>query len=58
MFKKNKTKTSSKWHHGLVVVTTAQLYSAKPEFRLCTGSNPSCGMSEVCDGQDLGRSWL
>ena len=41
------------WHHGVVVITTAQLHSTKPELRLCTGSNPACGMSEICDGEDL-----
>ena len=29
------------WHHGVVVITNAQLHSAKPELRFCTGSNPA-----------------
>lgn len=28
-------------------VATAQLHSTKSELRLCTGSNPTCGMSEI-----------
>ena len=40
-------------HCGVVVINTAQLHSAKPELRLCTGSNPACGMLEIRDGEDL-----
>ena len=35
------------------VVTTAQLYSAKPEPRFCAGSNPARGVSEIPNGEDL-----
>ena len=35
---------------GVVVITTAQLHSAKPELRFCAGSN---GVSEIRDGEDL-----
>ena len=37
-------------HDGyrIVIITTSQ-----PELRLCTGSNPACGTSEICDGEDL-----
>ena len=38
---------------GVVVITTAQLCSTKPELRFCAGSNPACGVSEICDGEDL-----
>ena len=41
------------WRHGVVVITTAQLHSAKPELRFCTGSNSARGVSEICDGEDL-----
>ena len=42
------------WRHGVVVITTAQLPSTKPEFRFCTASNPNtCGESEICDGENL-----
>ena len=34
-------------------ITTAQLHSTKPELRFCVGSNPACGVSEICDGEDL-----
>ena len=34
-------------------ITTAQLHSIKPEIRFCTDSNPACGASEICDGEDL-----
>ena len=38
---------------GVVVITTAQLHSTKPELRFCAGSNPACGVSEIRDGEDL-----
>ena len=41
------------WHRGVVVMTTAQLHSTKPELRFCAGSNPARGMSEIRDGEDL-----
>ena len=36
----------------MVVTTTAQLYSTKPELRLHAGSTPARGMSEVRDGEE------
>ena len=42
-----------KWCRGVVVITTAQLHSTKPELRLCAGSNPAHGVSEIRDGEDL-----
>ena len=45
------------WRHGVVVITTAQLHSSKPEFRFsCTGSNPVRGVLEIHDGEDL-QQW-
>ena len=41
------------WRRGVVVITTAQLHSTKPELRFCAGSTPSRGVSEICDGEDL-----
>ena len=41
------------WRRGVVVITTTQLHSTKPELRLCAGSNPACGVSEIRDGEDL-----
>ena len=41
------------WWHGVVVITTAQLHSTKPELRFCAGSNPARGVSEICNGEDL-----
>ena len=38
---------------ALVVITTAQLYSTKPELRLWGGSNPGHGVSEIQDGENL-----
>ena len=43
----------SLWRRGVVVITTAQLHSSKPEHRFCTGSNPARGVSEIRDGEDL-----
>ena len=41
------------WRRGVVVITTAQLQSTKPELRFCAGSNPAPGVSEIRDGEDL-----
>ena len=38
---------------GVVVITTAQLHSTKPELRFCAVSNPARGVSEIRDGEDL-----
>ena len=34
-----------KWRRGLVVTTTVQLHSIKPELRY--RADPACGMSEI-----------
>ena len=39
-------------YRGVVVITTAQLHSSKPELRFCT-SNPAPGVSEIRDDEDL-----
>ena len=41
------------WRCGVVVITTAQLHSTKPELRFCAGSNPARGVSKIRDGEDL-----
>ena len=41
------------YRRGVVVITTAQLYSTKPELRFCAGSSPARGMSEIRNGEDL-----
>ena len=41
------------WCHGVVVISTAQLHSTKPEVKFCAGSNPACGVSEIRHGEDL-----
>ena len=38
---------------GVVVITAAQLHSAKPELRFCIGSNLARGASEIRNGEDL-----
>ena len=38
-------------HRGVVVITTAQLHSTKPEIRFCAASNPAGGVSKICDGE-------
>ena len=38
------------WHRGVVVITTAQLHSAKSELRFCASSNATRGVWEICDG--------
>ena len=45
--------------YGVVVITTAQLDSTRPELRLCAGSNPARDLAEIRDGEDLWQwSWL
>ena len=39
--------------YGVVVITTTQLHSTKPELRFCAGSNPARGVSEIRDGENL-----
>ena len=41
------------WRRGVVVIASAQLNSTKPELRICAGSNPAHGVSEIRDGEDL-----
>ena len=41
------------WLCGVVVITTAQLHSTKPELRFYAGLNPACGMPEIRDDEDL-----
>ena len=50
---KRQTSRQIEKRHGVVVITTAQLHSRKPELRFCAGSNPARGMSEICDDEDL-----
>ena len=38
---------------GVTVITTAQLYSTKPELRSCKGSNPAEDVSEIVDVKNL-----
>ena len=38
---------------GVVIITTTQLHSTKPELRCCAGSNPARGVSEIRDVEDL-----
>ena len=42
-----------KWCHGIVVITTAQPYSTKPELRFCAGSKPDPAVLEIPNGEDL-----
>ena len=44
---------ASAWRRGVVVITTAQLHSTKPERRFCASSNPARGVSDIRDGEDL-----
>ena len=38
---------------GVVVITTAQLHSTKPELRFCASSSSANGVSEIHNGEDL-----
>ena len=44
------------WHPGVVIITTTQLHSTKPELWFCAGSKPARSVSEIRDGEDL-RQW-
>ena len=50
---KNNPQVKIKHRRGVVVITTTQLHSTKPELRFCAGSNPAHGVSEIRDGEDL-----
>ena len=41
------------WRRGVVVITAAQLYSAKSELKFYTCSDPARGVLEISDGVDL-----
>ena len=47
------------WHRGVVVMTTAQLHSTKPELRFCAGSNllAACRRFEMVRISDNGPGW-
>ena len=36
---------------GVVVNVSAQLNLKKAELRFCAGSNRTCGVLEICDGE-------
>ena len=38
---------------GAVAITTAQLYSTKPELKFYAGSNPAPDVPEIRDGEHL-----
>ena len=44
----------------VVVVTTAQLHSTKPELRFCAGSNPARGVLEfqMVRNSDNSPGWI
>ena len=46
------------WSHGVVLITSAQLYSTKPEIRFCTDSNLAHNMLKIRDGMDLWQWFL
>ena len=43
------------WRCGVVVITTTQLHSTKPELTFCASSNPAYGVLEIPDGEDLSQ---
>ena len=43
----------TKWRRGVVVTTSAQVHSNKPELRFCAGSSPAHGEWEIRDGEHL-----
>ena len=47
------TRYTRLWRRGVVVITTAQIHSTKPELRFCADSNRARGVSEIRDGEGL-----
>ena len=41
------------WCRGVLVITTEHLHSTKPKLRFCVGSNPTYGVSEICDDENF-----
>ena len=41
------------WRCSVVVITTTQLHSTKPELRFCAGSNPAHDVLAIHSGEDL-----
>ena len=41
------------WHRGVAVIPMTQIPPTKPELSLDAGSNPTHGVSEICDGGNL-----
>ena len=41
------------WYCSIVVITTAQLHSSKPELGFWAGSNPARGVSKIRDREDI-----
>ena len=41
------------WRRVVVVITTVQLHSTKPELMFCAGWNPTGGVLEIRDGDYL-----
>ena len=50
------TTLNSKWNRGVMVVTTAQLHSTKPELKFCAGS-VACQRFAMLRISDSGPSW-
>ena len=47
------TRYTRLWRRGVVVITTAEIHSTKPELRFCAGSNRAGDVSEIGDGEGL-----
>lgn len=47
------TKLMSEWHHDVLVITIAQLHSAKPELKLSAVSNPAHSTLVFCNDENL-----
>ena len=54
-----KEHTELQRHHGVVVTTTAELHSPKPELRFCASPNPAHDVLEIYNGEisEYGSGW-
>ena len=41
------------WRRGVLLLTTVHMHKTKSELKFCAYSNSSCGVSQICDGQNF-----
>ena len=41
------------WRRGVLLQTAVHMHKTKSELKFCAYSNPSIGVSQICDGQNF-----